>query len=914
MGKKTKIVGITLGVIFVALIASLLTLWMMFPPEKLKALIIPQVEKVLGRKVTLEKASLNFFPVMGVNLTGLEISNTERDGFSDEPFVKVDNLMVRIPLLSLLKKQPEISKILIKKPQVILEIDSSGQFNYDDLALISKDKKNDEDTLKKNTGKGMIALPLPITLKELTILDGVFTYRDKRSAQEFIVGDMDQTVRFSIDKELKDINTSGDLVFSQVSVKTKEITKPLSNLRISLSHDVNADLVSGKADLKKVRLSFQKVFLNLNGTVCNFNTVPYLDLKIDSDPIEIRDILAEIPRELAPDLARLAASGTAELDLSIKGALEKNAKFPLQGSLTIKDGMVKYSDLPKSINKINTSLSFTDNSLDIRNLSLLFGSNPIELKGTVKNFAGPVIDLLVKADVDLGDLKQMARLPDGASVSGKIKTDISAKGVVDPTDPSKLDVKGRADLNDVSVQWPPLVKPAVINGLFTLSSKAIGHNLSLKMGNSSMKMDASINNYLSLVIVDSTKKAPRPSVDFKITSTLLNFDEFLPPAKQTADTENKATAKTDDNSSGGPLIAPLPGIDMKGTVAASKIIYKNVEMNNMQMKVSAINDIADLDVKTGFSRGTITEKIHADLRNTKSATIKNSLAVSDVEINDLLVRFGNFLKPTNALNRELRNVQNNLYGKINLKSDLTTTGGTQQELSKSLKGTIDAKLADGKISNSLILNRISGILSKFIDFKDISFRNLKTTLRIEDETVYFDDFSLQSDLAGDWELRGNVGFDAKLDMDIDHRMTKAASQKVLAVQNTSKSKLQGLLQGTKLSSASGLLDNVGIPSDEEGRITLKIDLSGTASDPKPSFSGFGKGSSSSSAVSKPQTPKEQVTQQVKNTIEQNKATVEKKLNEEKQKLEEELKKKVPVTPDQGQILKNKAADKLKKLF
>ena len=109
MGKKTKIVGIILGVILVALIASVLTLWVMFSPEKLKALIIPQVEKALGRDVTLEKASLSFFPVIGVNLSGLKISNTEREGFSDDPFVQVDNLVVQIPLLTLIKKQPEIS-------------------------------------------------------------------------------------------------------------------------------------------------------------------------------------------------------------------------------------------------------------------------------------------------------------------------------------------------------------------------------------------------------------------------------------------------------------------------------------------------------------------------------------------------------------------------------------------------------------------------------------------------------------------------------------------------------------------------------------------------------------------------------------------------------------------------------------
>ena len=86
---------------------------------------------------------------MGVNLGGLKISNTEREGFSDEPFVQVENLMIQIPLLTLIKKQPEISKILIKKPQIILEIDSSGHFNYDDLALIPKDKKADEDTVKR---------------------------------------------------------------------------------------------------------------------------------------------------------------------------------------------------------------------------------------------------------------------------------------------------------------------------------------------------------------------------------------------------------------------------------------------------------------------------------------------------------------------------------------------------------------------------------------------------------------------------------------------------------------------------------------------------------------------------------------------------------------------------------------------
>lgn len=914
MGKKLKIVGITLGVILVLLIGAVATLWMMFPPEKLKTLIIPHVEKALGRKVELQKASLGFFPQLGVNLSGVEISNTERPGFSDAPFIKVDKLLIQISVISLITKQPEIGKIVLKQPKVILEIDSTGAFNYDDLAVMSKENESEKQSEKNEPKKsgGMLVLPVPVTLKEFLIEDGGFTYIDKRSGQEFVVGDIDESIKFSIDKELKDVNTSGELVLSGVSVKTKEIQKPLKNLRVTFSHDIHADLVSGTAEIKKIRLSFQKVFLNLTGAVSNLNSIPQLDLTIDSDPIEIKDILAEIPVELVPDLAKLTASGTAELDLALKGALEPKGKLPLSGSLTLKEGMVKYTDLPKSINKINGAINFTDNSVDIKSLQLLFGSNPIALNGTVNDFAQPVVDLLVKANVDLGDLKQMITLPKGASLSGIVNADFAARGKVDPSDPSKLDIKGKADLKEVAALWPPLTKPVVVNGMFTLSSKAIGQNLAVKIGNSSMKMDAAVTNYLSLVFADSTRNVPRPSANFKITSPLLNFDEFLPPSKETAPAQSSSSGKTETAS--GPLIAPLPGVDMKGSISASRIVYKDVEMKNMQMQVAVINDIADVDINTGFARGTITEKIHADLRNTKSVKINNKLSITNVEVNDLLSRFGNFIKPTTALNRELGNVQNNFYGSINLKSDLTTQGGTSEELSKSLTGEINAKLANGKISNSLILSRVSGILNKFIDVKDISFRNLKTTLRINNETVFFDEFDLQSDMAGDWKLRGSVGFDAGLDMFIDHRMTKSSSDKVLAVQNSSKSKLQGLLQGTKLSAASDLLDNVGIPSDNEGRITLKIAVGGTASDPKPSFTGFGEGSKSTSSNEQQQTPKAQVTQKVKDTVEKSKATVEKKVAEETKKLEQELKQKLPVTKDQEEKLKKQATEKLKKLF
>jgi uncharacterized protein involved in outer membrane biogenesis len=914
MKKAVKVVGISALVCLLLLAGGVVTMMLLFPSEKIKALIIPQIEKSIGRKVVLQKAGFSFYPVLGISLTGIEISNTERQGFSSEPFVKVDNLLVQIPVMSLIKKQPEISAIILKQPQILIEVDTMGAFNYDDMAMMAKSETTKSEEPKVGKKSQMPLIPVPVTLKKFVIENGNVTFSDKKSGSEYSVDDIDQTIGFSIDKQLKDIKTSGNLVLSDVSVKTKDFRKPLSNLTVTLAYDIGADLTQGTANIKKMRLSFQKVFFDLTGTISGLLDIPQFDLTLDTDPISIGDLLSEIPVELAPDLAKLTASGTADLNVLVKGAFESGKPLPIKGTLSFNNGMVKYKDLPKSIRDITTEIGFTDNSLDIKEMKFLFGENPVELKATVVNFKRPIMDLALKARISLDDIKDLMELPSGASVAGIIDLSVRAKGEADAADPSKLDMQGTADLKDVAVKWPPLVIPAVVNGEFSLSSKAIAENLSVVIGKSSLKMSAGINNYLSLIFDDKTRSLPRPNADFKMTSKLLDIDEFMPPAKETASTggASPSTGTSTQSTANLPLIAPLPGVDLKGSIIAQKIIYQGVTMDNMNLNVNVRNDIADLTVKTGFSGGTITDVVHADLRNVNNVNFTNQLTITGVEVNEFLAKFGNFIQPTNALNRELKNLQNNLYGKMNLTSNIAGQGGTSEAVTKSLKGTIDARLSNGKIAKSLIVARMAGILEKFMSFDDITFRDFKAKLSIANENVSFDECKLESDLAGDWSVGGNVGFDAGLDMAIDNKMTKGASSKVLSVQNSGKSALKGILKGTQFEAAAGLIENTGIPTDADGRITLKIALKGTATDPKPSFIGFGKGSGTGAPSPQP-TVKEQLNDKVQETIQENRAQIEQKITEEGKKLEEEIIKNTNINKAQEEQLK-KGIGKLKKLF
>ena len=104
--------------------------------------------------------------------------------------------------------------------------------------------------------------------------------------------------------------------------------------------------------------------------------------------------------------------------------------------------------------------------------------------------------------------------------------------------------------------WSPLIKPAIINGMFTLSSKAIGQNVAVNVGQSSLTMTATVSNYLSFMLPDPGKKLPRTTADFKCTSPLLDIDAIIKPPEP----PKEGGARNAD----APIIAPLPGIDMKG--------------------------------------------------------------------------------------------------------------------------------------------------------------------------------------------------------------------------------------------------------------------------------------------------------------------------------------------------------------
>ncbi|KMQ52958.1 Outer membrane assembly protein [Chitinispirillum alkaliphilum] len=876
--KKVLKVLLILVVLFALLFtAGAVTLYVMFPPEQVKQLAVTHLEYALGREIEVGSVSFRFFPALGVSLSDVEVSETKRESFgSERPFISFDRFLISISVRSIFKGYPEVTSVVLQNPEITIEVDEDGAFNYDDLKILQA--AGDSDVSDRE--QAVMALPVPITLRSLRIRDGMIRYIDQKEQSIVTIGKLEKNLGLAINKSLSEVNSSGSLILDRISVETKEVSTPLSDLSFTFDHDLSVDLLQGAVKINKAEISLQKLQFDITGTITEFFDTPVLDLVVNSSPFDIEDIISEIPAELFPEKEKLTASGTAKLDLVISGILEDES-LPIKGTLVFSDGRIGYTDLPQDVSGINSIIEFTDNSLDLKETSFNFGSSPIELGAKVQNFEQPFIDGFLRGVINLSDVQEMIEVPPGASVSGRVNADIRAKGEADPQDPSKLDLGGKVELDNLVISWPPLAKPAEIQGVFTLSSRAIGEKMTVNIGQSSLSMEATITDYLSLLIPEKEKELPRPKIDFALTSPLLNIDEIL--------IEEKGDPSQQSGNETAPFIAPLPGVDMQGTVRARKVVFNGLDMDNLNVGVDVRNDVADVNITTLFSGGRINNVLNADLRNVENVSFNNRLDVSGVEVNQLFSGFGDFIPPTTALNRELRNLQNSLFGKINISSRLSGRGANPDEIVESLNGNINFELSNGYISNALILDRVADIVKNFIEIENLTFRQFNAQMQVSKGNLIIDDMNILS-TAGDWRASGRVGFNNQLDLNISNRLPSGISQSILSVQSRGRDALSGLLSGTALDGASGLLDEVGIPSDRDGRVTLLLNVGGTLDDPGVTFTGFAPGEASRAPARR--SVQESVTERVQENVEQHREQIESRVREERNRIEEQIEERV----------------------
>jgi len=627
--------------------------------------------------------------------------------------------------------------------------------------------------------------------------------------------------------------------------------------------------------------------------VTDFMNVPAYQITVESNDISIADLLREVPRSLVPEIADVKAEGSFKLKVHAAGKADpaKPEILPaVQGELYVRNVKAKYSNFPKVLDELNADIRFTENSLRVAPLTIISGQDRVEVSAAVDNFKTPKVDANVKVSVNLAGVKDLAPLPKGVSLSGGIEADVNAKGMADPKDPAKLQLSGRVVLNNVTAVTPALGKPVKVTGLATLTNQAATlQDLKVLIGSSDIVTNVKVTNYLGLVLAKPGEKALQAKVELKIVSNNLNLDEILgEPAPETPAPQAEAGPATTGDE---PLVLPeLPNVAVDGSVIAKKITLKKINITNVNTKLSVRPAAIELGTTASLYTGSITHKFRLDLPSTSKLAFQNTFNAERLEANDFIVHFKDLVKTdgnSSPFMRKIKELDGVLYGKMSMKSNFTSTGGSVNQIKKNLIGEILLDVFDGRLTPNSMLKtvfsgaekvneafKLAGQPSPFGTVGNMEFKKLHNTIRVRNETVSMDDFTFDSK-EGNWNIKGTVTFAGALDFNLADKLTPPLSGKLLSGQNkagNAAKKGVDAISG-RLGAAGNLvnaaadkgLEAVSIPKDREGRVTCNLGLVGTVDSPKPRWGGFGAAGDKAGGeaqTAKKEAPKQQV-QQVK---------------------------------------------------
>jgi AsmA protein len=132
MNRVMRVFVIVLAVVVLLIAAAALILPRVIDPNNYRDEIAALVKAKTGRDLTIAgDIGWSVFPWLAVELGETRLSNAE--GFGPEPFAQVAAVEVRVKLLPLLRKEVEMSTVVLDGLQVNLAKDRNGRSNWADL-------------------------------------------------------------------------------------------------------------------------------------------------------------------------------------------------------------------------------------------------------------------------------------------------------------------------------------------------------------------------------------------------------------------------------------------------------------------------------------------------------------------------------------------------------------------------------------------------------------------------------------------------------------------------------------------------------------------------------------------------------------------------------------------------------------
>jgi hypothetical protein len=800
MKRFLKWTGISLLVLIVLIIA----LPFLFK-GKLIQLAKDEANNNLNAKVDFGEFNLTIFssfPDFRFSISNVSVVGT--GAFEKDTLAYVKKLQLDVNLMSVIKgDQIKIKEIVLTEPKINAIVMHDGKANWDIT-------KPSIDTTKAAPASSPTKFKM--NLKKFEITGAKISYNDMQSNMTASLNDFDFNLKgdftqdnflLGIISEIQQMNfSSGGVAYAK-------------NMHVKLKMDLDADMPNMKFTFKENEFTFNELGLGIDGFVAMPDSNINMDMKFLCKQTEFKNILSLIPAVYSKDFANVQTTGKLALNGYAKGTYNKSTMPAFGMHLEISQAMFKYPSLPKSVNNINIKADVENpngkpdaTTIDVEKLHIEMAGNPVDMVMHVRTpVSDPNLHGEVKGKVDLSSVKEFIPLEKTDDMSGVVTADVKLKGKMSSITNKKyeeFDAQGTIEVDKIQYKTANLAYNVMVNEMKLNFAPQFVELASFdsKMGNSDIKANGKIENFMQYIFRDSLIKGK-----FAINSSLMDINQLMgsPSATVVPTTTTAATPMT---------VVEVPcNIDFVLNTNIGKVIYDKLDITNMVGEVVVRNARAAMtNLKMNLLDGSMVMNGYYDTKNKMKPEVSFNLNVLDFDIQKTSNAFVTVekLAPIAKSARGKFSTTLNDFTAI-LKTDMTPDMNTMNG-----HGTLKTKSVSiedfppfTKVDEALHLNKLKKVnitdVALEYEFKDGRMHSKPFNTKISDTPV---------------EISGSTGFDQT----IDYRWVMELPTKLMG--NQGQQMVQGWL--SKASAATGSSTNSTLP--EKVHVTALI--GGTVTKPE----------------------------------------------------------------------------------
>ncbi len=285
------IAGVVAGLVILVLLALAIFVRVYFTSGKLKAMVIPKLEQMTGRQVSIDRIKISLFK--GVDVSGFALK--EADGKTD--FIKARKFLLNYSLPPLLKRELVITRLELVSPFIRIERLKDGKYNFTDI----KEKMAREREEKEKQKQKIPAAEEAGKKKFAVALSGVRV----RDAKAVFVDDLGKIPDIDLlaDASLDVSQAAGGKLKPSGSIDLKEMKAVIGQKatvnttgRIRIGKEIDLDLLTG----------IEGDRIKTTGVIRNYEESPDANIDVSSLVLHLDRLAALMPKGKAAPAAKQA--------------------------------------------------------------------------------------------------------------------------------------------------------------------------------------------------------------------------------------------------------------------------------------------------------------------------------------------------------------------------------------------------------------------------------------------------------------------------------------------------------------------------------------------------------------------------------------------------------------------------------